>query len=44
GWEQVPAVSHYRIVPVTEAWLGRPGPRLVEGYRALRDVIESVSS
>ena len=43
GWEQVPAVRHDRIVPVTEAWLGRPGPRLVEGYRALRQVIEDAA-
>jgi iron complex transport system substrate-binding protein len=43
GWENVPAVRHERIVPITEAWLGRPGPRLVEGYRALRAVIESAA-
>jgi iron complex transport system substrate-binding protein len=42
GWTQVPAVKHDRIVPITEAWLGRPGPRLVEGYRALRRVVESI--
>ena len=35
GWTAVPAVKHGRIYPVTEAFLGRPGPRLVEGYRAL---------
>lgn len=35
GWGDVPAVKHGRIHPVTEAFLGRPGPRLVEGYRAL---------
>jgi iron complex transport system substrate-binding protein len=35
GWGDVPAVKHGRIFPVTEAFLGRPGPRLVEGYRAL---------
>lgn len=35
GWSEVPAVKHGRIYPVTEAFLGRPGPRLVEGYRAL---------
>jgi len=35
GWADVPAVRHGRIHPVTEAFLGRPGPRLVEGYRAL---------
>lgn len=42
GWETVPAVRHGRIHVVTEAWLGRPGPRLVEGYRALRKAIDAV--
>lgn len=36
GWSEVPAVKHRRIHPVTEAFLGRPGPRLIEGYRALK--------
>jgi len=44
GWENVPAVRNARIVPITEAWLGRPGPRLVEGYRALRAVIEAAAA
>jgi iron complex transport system substrate-binding protein len=44
GWEQLPAVRHDRIVPITEAWLGRPGPRLVQGYQALRKVIENCAS
>jgi iron complex transport system substrate-binding protein len=39
GWEEVPAVKHGRIHAITEAYLGRPGPRLVEGYRALRRVL-----
>jgi iron complex transport system substrate-binding protein len=39
GWSEVPAVKHGRIFPVTEAFLGRPGPRLVEGYRALARLI-----
>ena len=40
GWSEVPAVKQQRIVAITEAFLGRPGPRLVEGYRALRELIE----
>ena len=36
GWEAVPAVVAGRIHAISEAFLGRPGPRLVEGYRRLR--------
>jgi iron complex transport system substrate-binding protein len=43
GWAAVPALRHDRIVPITEAWLGRPGPRLVEGYKALRRVIDAAA-
>ncbi|HET7268217.1 MAG TPA: helical backbone metal receptor [Oleiagrimonas sp.] len=39
GWEAVPAIAEDRIVPISEAYLGRPGPRLVEGYRQLRNAI-----
>jgi len=39
GWEHVPAVRGERVHPISEAFLGRPGPRLVEGYRALRQLI-----
>lgn len=40
GWQQVPAVRHDRIAPISEAFLGRPGPRLTEGYRALCTLID----
>lgn len=42
GWDSVPAVRGDRIHAVTEAFLGRPGPRLVDGYRALRGLIAAV--
>lgn len=41
GWDAVPAVAHDRIVAISEAFLGRPGPRLIEGYRHLRQAIEA---
>ena len=44
GWAGVPAVSNGRIYPVTEAFLGRPGPRLVEGYRALARICADVAA
>lgn len=43
GWAQVPAVARDRIHAVSEAFLGRPGPRLVEGYRRLREAIAAVA-
>lgn len=39
GWEDIPALKADRIHPISEAYLGRPGPRLIEGYRRLRDII-----
>ncbi len=43
GWEQIPAIRDDRIHPISEAFLGRPGPRLVEGYRELRRLVESLA-
>ena len=42
GWGDTPAVRNDHIYPITEAWLGRPGPRLVQGYQALRGIIENL--
>lgn len=42
GWDVIPAVANNRILAVTESLLGRPGPRLVEGYRILREAIAAV--
>ncbi len=39
GWEQVPAIAENRIHAVSEAWLGRPGPRLLDGIEKLRKVV-----
>ncbi|MEM9554185.1 MAG: helical backbone metal receptor [Acidobacteriota bacterium] len=39
----VPAVRLGRVVPISEAYLGRPSPRLVEGYRAFRRVFDAMS-
>lgn len=44
GWETVPAVRDKRVFPITEAHLGRPGPRLVDGYRRLRELVNAVMS
>jgi len=41
-WREVPAVRHGQVHCVPEAFLGRPGPRLVQGAIALRRVVESV--
>lgn len=41
GWAEVGAVRADRIHAISEAYMGRPGPRLVEGYRRLRDLISA---
>jgi len=38
----VPAVRNRQVHCIGEPFLGRPGPRLVEGVRALRQVVEAV--
>lgn len=39
---EVPAVRNGQVHCIGEPFLGRPGPRLVEGVRALRRVVEAV--
>lgn len=39
AWRSLRAVEENRIYPVPEAYLGRPGPRLVEGVRAFRKIV-----
>lgn len=42
-WQDLDFVKHDRIYCVGEPFLGRPGPRLVEGFRALRAIVEEIS-
>jgi len=42
AWQALPAVAARRVFAVPEAFLGRPGPRLLEGYRALRSIVQSI--
>ena len=42
GWERVPAIVGGHVSPISEAYLGRPGPRVVEGARRLAALIASV--
>jgi iron complex transport system substrate-binding protein len=42
AWQDIPALAERRVFAVAEAFLGRPGPRLVDGYRALRDIVQSI--
>jgi iron complex transport system substrate-binding protein len=41
AWQSLPALQNRHVFPVPEAYLGRPGPRLVDGSRALRNVVEA---
>jgi iron complex transport system substrate-binding protein len=42
GHDTIPAVRNQQVHAISEEFLGRPGPRLVEGYRALRDIIQQI--
>lgn len=44
GWQRLRAVREGRVFCVPEAYLGRPGPRLVEGVRELRAIATEVRS
>ena len=43
-WAPLQALRDGHVYCIPEAWLGRPGPRLVEGVAALREVVAQVSS
>jgi len=43
AWQDLDALRRGRVHCVPEAFLGRPGPRLVEGARALREVVRDVA-
>ncbi len=38
-WMDVPAIKNDQIHPLSEAWLGRPGPRLIEGIDRLTAIV-----
>ena len=40
AWQHVEAVKRGQIYAVPEAYLGRPGPRLIYGYRALAEIVQ----
>lgn len=41
AWRTVSAIERDRVFVIPEAYLGRPGPRLVEGFRRLRQIVET---
>ena len=41
GWKGIAALEQGRIFALPEAFLGRPGPRLVHGVRELRRIVAS---
>ncbi|MDD3763210.1 MAG: helical backbone metal receptor [Nevskiales bacterium] len=43
GWQHTAAIRNGRVHAISEAYLGRPGPRLVEGYRALRRIVTATA-
>lgn len=43
-WQSLPALQNNKIFPISEAYLGRPGPRLIQGIQRLREVVASIAS
>lgn len=43
GWSDIPAVKNRQVHCVPEAYLGRPSPRLVDGYRAFVRIVNAVA-
>jgi iron complex transport system substrate-binding protein len=41
-WSGLPFVRNERVYCVGEPYLGRPGPRLVEGVRRMREIVEQL--
>ena len=41
-WQALDFVRNERVFCIGEPYLGRPGPRLVDGVRAMRDVVRAV--
>jgi len=39
GWQATPAFQHRRVAVLSEAYFGRPGPRLVHGLEQLRALL-----
>lgn len=42
AWASLPFVRDRRVFCVGEPWMGRPGPRLVEGVRAVRGIVREL--
>lgn len=42
AFQELELVAKRRVYAISEAFLGRPGPRLVEGVRALRHVVDDI--
>jgi len=42
AWADLPFVTEGRVYCVGEPYLGRPGPRLTEGVRALREIVREL--
>ena len=42
AWRDVSAIAGRQVHCIPEAFLGRPSPRLIDGFKALRGIVESV--
>ncbi len=42
AWQSVRAIKNRQVYCISEAFLGRPSPRLVDGYKQIREIVPSL--
>jgi iron complex transport system substrate-binding protein len=41
AWQEIPAIRNRRVYVIRDEWLNTPGPPLLDGARALREILSS---
>lgn len=44
AWQDLPFVQEKRVFCISEAYMGRPSPRLVDGFLAIKQIVEQLQA
>ena len=44
AWQSVQAIKNQQVHCITEAFLGRPSPRLVDGFKQLKEIVSNLAN